>query len=173
MSGTEPGTVWEDDMQVVDTLLPPTERDLVIDRYFEAPPELVFRLWTDPVHALRWWGPRDFPLTKIEMDVRPGGSWRGCLTAVEDGRELWQGGKLLELDPPHRLVFTFAWETEGERGLETVVSIELVAEGTGTRMKFRQTPFRSIGERDGHAGGWNSTFDRLDEFLREGTATGG
>jgi len=32
-------------------------------------------------------------------------------------------------------------------------------------MHFRQVPFQSIGERDGHQGGWNSTFDRLDAYL--------
>ena len=155
------------------SLLPPAERDLVIDRFFAAPPDLVFRLWTDPVHALRWWGPRDHPLTRIEMDVRPGGTWRGCLTAVADGEELWQGGRLLEIDPPRRLVFTFAWETDGERGRETVVTIDLIAEGNGTRMHFRQTPFDTIANRDGHGGGWSSTFDRLDDFLRDWQADAG
>ena len=32
-------------------------------------------------------------------------------------------------------------------------------------MTFRQTPFQSVTERDGHNGGWTSTFDRLDELL--------
>ena len=155
------------------SLLPPAERDLVIDRFFAAPPDLVFRLWTDPVHALRWWGPRDHPLTRIEMDVRPGGTWRGCLTAAADGEELWQGGRLLEIDPPRRLVFTFAWETDGERGRETVVSLDFTAERDGTRMRFRQTPFDTIANRDGHGGGWSSTFDRLDDFLRDWQADAG
>jgi uncharacterized protein YndB with AHSA1/START domain len=154
-------------MAALESVLPPAEQDLVITRLFDAPPELVFRLWTDPVHAMRWWGPRDYPLTRIEMDVRPGGLWRGCLTSVEDGEDLWQGGKLLEIDPPRRLVFTFAWEADGERGIETVVSLDFVPEGGKTRMHFRQTPFQSIAERDGHNGGWSSCFDRLDDFLAE------
>ena len=52
------------------------ERVLVITRVFDAPRELVFKAWTDPGHAKRWWGPRDYPVTHLEMDVRPGGSWR-------------------------------------------------------------------------------------------------
>jgi uncharacterized protein YndB with AHSA1/START domain len=67
--------------------------------------------------------------------------------------------------PPSRLAFTFAWEEQGERGLETLVTITLADEGGRTRLTFRQTPFQSATERDGHGYGWGSTFDRLEEFL--------
>jgi uncharacterized protein YndB with AHSA1/START domain len=66
---------------------------------------------------------------------------------------------------PQRLVFTFVWEEEGERGLETLVTVTFAAEGQKTRMTFRHEPFQSIAERDGHGYGWTSTFDRLDEHL--------
>jgi uncharacterized protein YndB with AHSA1/START domain len=42
----------------------------------------------------------------------------------------------------------------------------LIAEQDGkTRMTFRQSPFQSIEERDGHQGGWTSSFDRLEEYV--------
>ena len=145
------------------------ERELVITRVFDAPRELVFEVWTDPRHAKAWWGPKNYPVTHLEMDVRPGGAWRHCLTSTENGRELWQGGVFREVVAPERLVFTFAWEEEGERGLETLVTVTFAAEGRKTRMTFRQTPFRSIEERDGHRGGWSSSFDRLDAHLSDET----
>lgn len=138
---------------------------LVITRTFDAPRELVFKAWTDPRHAMNWWGPRDYPATQMKMDVRPGGAWRNCLTSTEDGKELWQGGVFREVAPPERLVFTFAWEEAGERGLETLVTITFADVGGKTRMTFRQAPFRSVAERDGHRGGWNSSFGRLDEHI--------
>jgi uncharacterized protein YndB with AHSA1/START domain len=141
------------------------ERELVIARVFDAPRELVFKAWTDPRHAKNWWGPRDYPATLLVMDVRPGGAWRNCLQSTETGEELWQHGVFREVIPPERLVFTFVWEEEGERGLETLVTVTFAEEGGKTRMTFRQTPFQSDGERDGHRGGWTSTFDRLDERL--------
>ena len=153
---TEPGT-------------PLADGELVITRVFDAPRELVFKLWTDPRHAALWWGPRDHPATRVEMDVRPGGRWRHCLTAAEDGRELWHRGVFREVSPPERLVFTFAWEEEGERGLETVVTVTFADRGGRTLMTFRQTPFRSTTERDGHRGGWSSAFDRLDDHLAHET----
>jgi len=141
------------------------ERVLVITRVFDAPRELVFKAWTDPSHAKCWWGPRDYPVTHLEMDVRPGGPWRGCLRSTESGRELWQGGVFREVVAPERVVFTFAWDEAGERGLETLVSVTFAEQDGKTRMTFRQAPFQSVAERDGHRGGWTSSFDRLDAHL--------
>ncbi len=139
--------------------------ELLLTRLFDAPRELVFRLWTDPVHAMRWWGPVEHPAIEMHMDVREGGRWRFCLRAVENGELLWQGGEFREVAPPERLVFTFSWEEEGERGQETLVTVLFADEGGKTRMTFRQAPFRSVSERDGHGYGWTSTFDRLDALL--------
>jgi uncharacterized protein YndB with AHSA1/START domain len=141
------------------------ERELVIERVFDAPRELVFRAWTDIDHLRKWFGPKWHPATHVAMDVRPGGRWRACLRSTETGNNLWLGGVYREIVPPKRLAFTFAWEEEGERGLETLVEITLAERNGKTHMTFRQTPFQSDGERDGHRGGWSSTFDRLEELL--------
>ena len=145
--------------------LAPKDRELVLTRLIDAPRDRVFAAWTDPQHVRRWWGPKDYPATHIEMDVRVGGRWRNCLTAVSDGRELWQRGVFREVVPPERLVFTFVWEEQGERGLETLVTITFDDVGGKTRLILRQVPFQSIAERDGHGDGWSSSFDRLDELL--------
>ena len=143
----------------------PLDCELLITRTFDAPRELVFEAWTDPCHARNWWGPRDYPATHLELDVRPGGVWRGCLQSIDSGKELWQGGVFREVKKPERLVFTFAWEEGGERGLETLVTVTFAEQDGKTLMTFRHSPFQSAGERDGHQGGWTSTFDRLDEYL--------
>jgi hypothetical protein len=48
-----------------------------------------------------------------------------------------------------------------------MVTVTFAEEGGKTRMIFRQVPFQSDKERDGHSCGWNSTFDRLDAVLQE------
>jgi uncharacterized protein YndB with AHSA1/START domain len=141
------------------------KRELLITRVFDAPRDLVFRMWTDVTHARHWWGPRDYPAVHMEMDVRPGGKWRHCLRATADGRELWQHGVFREVVPPERLVFTFVWEEDGERGLETLVTLTFADAGGKTRMTFHHAPFQSDGERDGHRSGWSSSFDRLDAAI--------
>ncbi len=142
------------------------EPELVIMRVFNAPRDLVWKAWTDPKYAVHWWGPKDYPATHLEMDVRPGGVWRGTLRAVEDGRELTHRGVFREVTVPERLVFTFAWDEEGERGLETLVTISFTDQNGKTLMTFRQIPFQSTEEREGHRGGWTSAFDRFDEQLQ-------
>jgi uncharacterized protein YndB with AHSA1/START domain len=139
--------------------------ELVVERVFDAPRELVFKVWTDPGLAINWWGPSAYPSRQVEIDLRVGGAWRACLKSVETGDELWHGGVFREVKPPERLVFTFAWEEEGERGEETLVSIVFSDERGRTRMLLRQTPFRTADTRDDHREGWSSTLDRLAEFL--------
>jgi len=146
-------------------ILIPAERVLVITRVFDAPRELVFKAWTDARLARNWWGPRDYPAVELEMDARPGGTWRGRLRSVETGQELPLGGVFREIVAPERIVFTFKWDEEGERGLETLVTVTFAEQGGKTLMTFRHEPFQSVEERDGHRGGWGSSFDRLADYV--------
>lgn len=152
-----------------DSTIAVAERELVITRVFDAPRELVFKMWTDPAHAKHWWGPTHHPAVHMEMDARPGGRWRHCLRSVETGKDLWQHGVFREVVPPERLVFTFVWEEQGERGVENLVTVTFAEHGGKTLMHFRHAPFVSDGERDGHGEGWTSTFDRLDVYLARDT----
>lgn len=142
------------------------QRELVITRVFDAPRALVWRAWTDPVQLMKWWGPTHHPATHLTMDVRPGGVWRNCLRSVETGNELWHHGVFYEVVTPERLVFSFVWEEEGERGIENLVTITLADQGGNkTLLTLHQTPFQSDGERDGHGEGWSSSFGRLADYL--------
>lgn len=74
-------------------------------------------------------------------------------------------GVFRQIVEPSLLSFTFAWDEEGERGLETLVTLTFEDLGGRTRFTLRQAPFQSAGERDGHGEGWSSTLDRLQEAL--------
>jgi uncharacterized protein YndB with AHSA1/START domain len=152
---------------------PPIDRVLTITRLFDAPRALVWKAWTDPKHLMSWWGPRNYPAEQVEADVRVGGRWRHGLRSTEGGPGLWHHGVFREVAPPERLVFTFAWDEEGERGIENVVTVTFADQGDKTLMTMRQEPFQSSEERDGHQGGWGSAFDRLDDLLAQvGSARG-
>src|SRR5271154_4667493 len=60
-----------------------TERELVITRIFDAPRRLVFKAWTEPERAARWWGPQGFVTLRCDMDVRPGGTFRASMRSPE------------------------------------------------------------------------------------------
>ena len=142
-----------------------TERELVITRVFDAPRDLVWRAWTEPERIKQWSAPKGFTIPVAEGELRPGGAWKSCMRKP-DGTDLWLAGVYREIDEPKRLVFTHAWLDEhGDPGPETLVTVSLVERGGKTEMTFRQSGFDSADSRDGHAGGWNECFDRLDDLL--------
>ena len=146
----------------------PSTPELVIERVFDAPRALVWQAWTDPTQAVQWGGPRSHPATHFEGELRPGGTWRGCLRSVESGEDLWQGGVYREIREPERIVYTFHWEDDdGKPENEMLITLTFTEEGKKTRMRLHQTEFRSVEQRDGHRGGWNSAIDRLEEFLQK------
>jgi uncharacterized protein YndB with AHSA1/START domain len=79
-------------------------RRLIMHRSFAAPRELVFKMWTEEKHMAAWWGPRHFTAPECKLDARPGGKLAIRMTGLgfDDPLE----GTFIEVDPPHRLVFT-------------------------------------------------------------------
>ena len=142
------------------------EPELVITRLFDAPRSLVFDAWTKPEHLEHWQGaPRGFTVTAHDVDLRPGGAFRICMRSPE-GVDHWLQGVYREIVKPERLVFTHVWlDAQGRPGKETVVTITLTERGGKTELTLLQTGFGSVESRDGHKEGWNSTFDRLAEYL--------
>jgi uncharacterized protein YndB with AHSA1/START domain len=136
---------------------------LEFDRLFDAPRALVWRMWKDPEHMVRWHGPEGYALLSCDIDFRVGGAWRRCMSNGP-GHAHWISGKYLEIDEPSRLSFTYVNEYDG---FETVVTMDFVDEHGKTRMYFRQTPFISAEERDGHGWGWKSGFDVFDRYVAE------
>jgi uncharacterized protein YndB with AHSA1/START domain len=135
--------------------------DLVINRVFDAPRDLVFMAWTRFDHAMHW-APKGFTITEFRMDLRPGGAWRLVMRSAE-GKDYPQGGVIREVIPPERLVYTFAWDESPEE--ETLIELTLVERGGKTEMTFRQSGFRTVESRNGHAEGWGEAFDSLAEAV--------
>lgn len=145
--------------------------DLVFERTFEAPREKVWQAFTDPKIVPRWWGKRGTTTTVVEMDVRPGGTWR--YVSSDPGREdVVFFGEYLEVTPPERFRWTFMFDVEGlgpQGGPETHTFEDL-----GGRTKVRSVGhFDSIEAIDGAlatgmVAGAIETWDRLAEELARG-----
>ncbi|CAH1082971.1 SRPBCC domain-containing protein [Candidatus Nitrotoga sp. 1052] len=103
----------------------------------------MWKAWTDPKHALNGWGPSHHPAVNVMWDARSGARWRNCLRSVEAGDLLWHGGEFREVVELELLVFTFAWEGTGKRGLENLITMTLTENHGKTTMVLRQTPFQS------------------------------
>ena len=141
-------------------------QELVISRIFDAPVDLVFRMWTDGDHLRNWCCPTGMTVPFSEGDIRPGGSFRTCMRGP-DGSEYWLRGTYREIVPNQRLVFTHAWLGEAGRPKhETVVTITFADAGAGrTSLSLHQGFFLTDSSRDGHGSGWQQTLDNLAEYL--------
>ena len=136
---------------------------LEITRVFDAPRELVFRLWSSPEHILRWWGPETCWLETVEMDFREGGAWHFWMRNGS-GLNHHISGSYRLIEPPSRLSFTYINTYDGH---EMDVDLQFADLGERTEMRFRQAPFLNLEERDGHEEGWSSTFDLLTFYIRK------
>ena len=145
--------------------------DLVFERTFDAPRELVWQAFTDPEKVPLWWGPHGTTTTVVEMDVRPGGAWR-YVSAAPDREDVAFFGEYLEIDPPARLRWTFMFDVEGVGpmgGPETFLFEDL-----GGRTKVTSTGHMGSSDaidgaiETGMVGGAIETWDRLAELLAGG-----
>jgi uncharacterized protein YndB with AHSA1/START domain len=116
-----------------------------------APPEVVFPYFTDPTRMVEWMG------VAALLDPRPG----GALRIEANGRDVVVG-EYLEVDPPHRVVFTWGFE-----GTERVVAagasrVEVTCErdGEGTLLTLRHHDLTG-GAREAHEQGWTHYLPRL------------
>ena len=136
------------------------DNELLIVRTFNAPPSVVFALWSSAEHMKRWIGPKDFTCPEATIDFRVGGRYRAMITSAQHG-ENWFSGVYREIVPDKRLVFTFTWENEGpSAGLEMLVTITFEEREGKTEQIFHQAPFSTTERRDSHVGGWSQAFDK-------------
>ncbi len=145
--------------------------DLVFERTFDAPRELVWKAFTDPELIPRWWGPHGTTTTVAEMDVRPGGSWR-YISRAPDRDDVAFYGKYLEVEPPRQFKWTFLFDVEGvgeQGGPETFTFDDVDGKTKVTSVGH----FGSVAELEGAVAtgmvaGAVETWDRLEALLAEG-----
>lgn len=153
------------------------ERDaVVLERHFEAPVELVWRMWTEPEHFEAWYGPTGATVTVKEMDVRVGGRRHvGMEMQTPDGPlSMWFAGEHRVVARPERLVYTESHADEhgdpvpAPAGMpsavpettEVTVALEAADGGTDLVLTHVGVPADSPG-----ATGWTMALDALAERL--------
>lgn len=137
---------------------------LVEGLWLNAPPERVFRAWTDPEEVTTWWRiPGAYETTEAEIDLRVGGRYR--FGGTSEGRGAFEvHGEYREIQPGRRLVYTWIpdWD-DGAR--ESVVTLTFEAEAGGTRLVVEHLGFGTRESRDDHASGWPVVAGALRGFV--------
>jgi uncharacterized protein YndB with AHSA1/START domain len=145
--------------------------ELTFTRTFDAPRELVFKVWTDPYHVAQWWGPHGFTIPVSKVDARVGGLFEVHMQS-QDGAVLPSVGEFREVVPYERIVFTSNFvNAEGETLIEVVNTITLQEVGSRTRMtlhvKVLAADPRVADSLAGMEEGWTESLERLEaEVLR-------
>jgi uncharacterized protein YndB with AHSA1/START domain len=145
------------------------ERQVVITRIFDAPRELVFKVWTEPRHVAQWWGPKGFTNPVVEMDVRPGGALRIVMRAP-DGIEHPMKGVFREVVVPERLVFTnLAVDAHGSVLLDGLTIVTFAAQDQKTKLTVQTSALGLAAAAAqmlaGMEEGWTQSIDRLEAWL--------
>jgi uncharacterized protein YndB with AHSA1/START domain len=109
---------------------PPSEREIVTARLFDAPRERVFKAWIDPVHLAQWWGPKGFTNTFEEFDLRPGGNWRFVMHGP-NGVDYKNHSVFVEIVKAERIVL------EHVSGPQFQVTATFAEQAGKTRLTFR------------------------------------
>ena len=167
---------------------PPAEtadREFVISRVFDAPPELVFLAWTDPQHLAQWWGPKDFTNPVCELDARPGGACRIVMRSPQ-GVDYALKGFFLQIIPPERLVLLMdcsdhpvewhdavnpARDKTKPPFLEVLQTVTFEKQGDQTKLTLRSRMASAAicanMKKIGLTEGWSSSLDRLAAELAQ------
>jgi uncharacterized protein YndB with AHSA1/START domain len=150
---------------------PSSDRELVICRLIDAPCEKVYRAWTDPELMKLWFAPRPWSVSRVEIDVRPGGSSLVVMRSPE-GQEMPCPGVYLEAVPNKKLVFTDAFTqawTPSEKpfftGILTFENVDGKTKYTARALHWNAAD-REMHEKMGFHDGWAQCADQLEEVVR-------
>jgi uncharacterized protein YndB with AHSA1/START domain len=147
------------------TVTTPSDREIRIERIFDAPRDRVWRALSDPKLVAQWWG-RGNKLVIEKFELEKGGHWR----FVEHSPQGVHGfeGRFREVSPPHRVVQTFEWD--GMPGYVVIETMELEDLGDGRTKLVNVSLFHTSEERDGMLAsgmeeGLNQSYVALDRVL--------
>jgi uncharacterized protein YndB with AHSA1/START domain len=131
-----------------------SEASIETQIYIDAEPDFVFPYLVEPEKLVRWMG------SEALIEPRPGGIYRVRINAADVMR-----GEYLQVEFPHRVVFSFGWEGENSPlpAGSTTVEVTLEALGGGTLVRLRQSGL-PVPMQERQLYGWEHYLGRLKVF---------
>jgi uncharacterized protein YndB with AHSA1/START domain len=127
-----------------------------LSKRLDASPEAVFDAWTDPEGMGAWFSPMT-TASVPKLDLRVGGDFQ--IDMHGEDMDFVHTGRYLEIDRPRKLAFT--WISGGTQDQETVVTLNLEADGDGTLLTLTHERFPNTESRDNHAKGWAAIMEKF------------
>ncbi|WP_111306834.1 SRPBCC family protein [Confluentibacter sediminis] len=116
-----------------------TDKEIYSSRALNAPVEMVYEAFANPLHLKTWWGPEGFTNTIHEFDLQPGGKWLLTMHGPEKGN--YENASVFKTVVPHKLV---AWTRLSQPLFDMEVAFEEI-NPSKTNITFRMI-FNTVGE---------------------------
>lgn len=146
----------------------PSEKEIRIERKFDAPAELVFDVWTTAKHVRNWWGYPEHEMTDCSIDLHVGGSYRFA-AQVPDFGEVAFTGVYKEIERPDRLVATEIYEAFPEKEAVNTLTLD-EEEGVTTMIIVSAYPDKQTRDaviESGMERGLQVSLDRAEKIMAE------
>lgn len=156
---------------------------LEIIRVFDSGVKKVWEMWTKPALVKKWWGPKDFTSPTVKINFKVGGKYlycmRGAASPSSPIKDFWSTGVYKEIIPFKKIVITDSFSDEkgnivpasyygmkGDFPLELEVILTFEESDGKTKMTLNHIGIPSGEMADATKQGWNSSFDKIDEILK-------
>lgn len=82
-------------------------KQIEVSRMFNAPVEMVWKIWTDPELVRKWWGPKHFASPVAKIDFQEGGKSLVSMKAPKEmgGQEFYSIWVYVKITPLQRIEF--------------------------------------------------------------------
>ncbi|MBX3182774.1 MAG: SRPBCC family protein [Polyangiaceae bacterium] len=145
--------------------------ELTLRRVLDAPPELVWRAYTDPELLSKWFCPKPWYITDAVVELRVGGRFNFMMHGP-DGEKMPSSGVVLEVVPGRRLVttdaFTPDWKPAGQPFMVSSVEMRPTDDGkteyVAIASHWSEEALKQH-EAMGFHEGWGLAADQLAELL--------
>jgi uncharacterized protein YndB with AHSA1/START domain len=156
------------------------ENDLVLERTLDAPIELVWEAFTNPNHLKKWFAPKPYEISELDLDLKPGGIFRIRMVGP-DGFDTGHGvpGCVLEVIDRQKLVWTNALgpgyrPSEMGEGCESfpMTAIMTFADAGNGKTLYKAVALhkdaadKETHEKMGFHEGWGTTASQLEDLAK-------
>lgn len=151
--------------------------EIVIERVFNAPIELIWEMWIQPKHFQNWYGPKGATVPVAKMDVKVGGKRLVCMEMQRPNgsMKMWSSGEYIEITPKTRLVYSESMSDENGNVMSAsmmgmpedfpvTTEVIVVLEDLGGSTKMTMT-HAGMPASQGASGGWDQAFDKMADYI--------
>ncbi len=134
-----------------------------VQRVLPAPPEEVFHEWVDAEAMREWMCPRPSHATNVMLDPVVGGGLR--IDIRDEGSDFYVIGTYLEIDPPHKLSFTWSSSTWDDPTAQSIVTVTLEPHGESSTLMTIDHVLLPASIIEEYQRGWTAIVDQLESRL--------